>query len=57
MLQTHCNPRWYKITLIEQKNEMLMWLLLLQVVFDVPGTSSLRVTSIQYLRDRERDVH
>ena len=49
-MATHRHPGWDEVTLVEQQNEVLVWLLVLQVLLNLHRAGPHRVSSVQHLR-------
>ena len=49
-MATHRHPGWDEVTLVEQQNEVLVWLLVLQVLLNLHRAGPHRVSCVQHLR-------
>ena len=49
---THRHPGRHQVTLVEEEDEVLVWLLPPQVTLDVPGARAQRVSRVQHLTQK-----
>ena len=49
---THRHPGRHQVTLVEEEDEVLVWLLPPQVALDVPGARAQRVSRVQHLTQK-----
>jgi hypothetical protein len=55
--ETYSHPGWYEITLVEHKDEMLVWSLGFQVALNIATTGALGISGIQNVNDNIRGVN